>query len=68
MSSPSSVPLCPGLVALQGGTSKTLVLSNAVIRRTMGTFGGSVATMAMLADICEGRAFAVAFSKARGAV
>ena len=38
-------------VAAQGGTSKPLVLLNGVLRRAGATFGGSVATMAVLADL-----------------
>ena len=47
---------------------KNLVLFNAIVRRTMATFGGSVATMTVLGDLCQGKQFSIAFSKAFGTI
>lgn len=53
-------------VALQGGTNKQLVLANGVIRRAGATFAGSVASMAMLADLCKGSEYSTASAKVMG--
>ena len=63
---PIAVAVSNGLVALQGGTSKRLVLLNAILRKAGATFAGSVATMAVLTDLCKGKEFSVNFSRVFG--
>ena len=63
---PLIVAVSNALVALQGGTSRNLVLLNAILRKAGATFGGSVATMAVLTDLCKGNEFSMNFSKVFG--
>jgi len=63
---PAAVLASNLLVALQGGTNKQLVLANGVMRRAGATFAGSVASMAMLTDLCEGRTYSEASAKVMG--